>query len=131
MVEGLIGQGDVEEYWRLGGKLNEDSFAKARCVLSDLAKGKKPRVRNSSLAQVENMARFSKISITPEQRYLYAVLREMTGKTDRRPDSPQGTMPVWALADQCLLAEVLLLTGEMAKCDSFISVYPLLKKQSS
>ncbi len=122
---------NAEEYWKPGGKLNRDSFEKARGVLSEQANEEKRRVSDSSLAQVENMARFSKVPITQEQKDLYAVLRDMTGETEERSDSPPetpGTVPVWALTDQRLLAEVILLTGDMTKRDSFTGVYPNIFK---
>jgi len=116
MVERFIDQGTAEEYWESGGKLNRDSFDKARDIHSKLAKGEKPgSVKNSSLVQVDNMGRFCRVAITPEQKYLYAVLRDMTGETKGKSNSPPelpGTLPAWALTDQRLLAEVIRLTDE-------------------
>ena len=126
-MERLTKQGNAEEYWRSGGKLNRDSFEKARAVLLELANGEKLGVGDSSLARVEMMASFSRVRITWEQKYLYAVLREMTRKTEGRSDSsPEtpGTMPPWFLSDQPLFAEVLLLTGDMVKRNSLINAYP-------
>lgn len=124
MVEGLTRQISAEEYWRSGGKLNRDSFEKAVAVLLKQANGEKPVVSNSSSAQVENMARFSKVPITLEQKYLYAVLSEMRrkpkGKSDSPPEKPE-TMP--PLCDQPLLAEVIRLTDEK-NLDSFMRAYP-------
>jgi len=121
---------NIEEYWESGGMLNRDGFEKAVSVLSGQANEEKHRVSNNSLAQVENMARFSKVHITPEQKYLYAVLRGMTGETDRRPDSlpdRSGTMPPWRLDDRSLLAEVLRLTDE-TNLDPFMRAYPNIFK---
>jgi len=122
-------QVNAEEYWRLGGKLNRDSFEKARGVLSEQANKEKCRVSDNSLAQAENMERFSQVPITPEQKYLYAVLREMSGKTEEGP-TPPGTMPLRTLDDQLLLAEVFLLMGDMANRNSFMDAYPdIFKKE--
>lgn len=60
------------------------------------------RVNKNSLAQVENMAGFSKVPITPEQKRLYALLRDTTD-----------------LTDQQLFAEVVRLTDE-ANLDYFM-----------
>jgi hypothetical protein len=118
--------GNVEEYWESGGKLDKNSFEKARGVLSEQAYGEKRRVNDSSLSRAESMARFSKITITPEQRYLYAVLRDTTGETEEgsgsSPEKP-GAVPVWALTDQRLLAEVIRLTDK-TNLDSFMRAYP-------
>ncbi len=121
---------NAEEYWKSGGKLNRDSFEKARGLLSEQANEEKRRISDSSLARVENMARFSKVPITQEQKYLYAVLRSMTGETEGRSDSlPETprTVPVWTLTDQRLLAEVIRLTDE-TNLDSFMGVYPNIFK---
>lgn len=105
-------QVNAGEYWRLGGKLNRDGLKKAKRVLSALTKGGKPEsMKNTSLSQAQNMADFSQVTITPEQKYLYAVLREMSGEDD-----------------QPLLAEVFLLTGDMAKRNSFMDTYPNIFK---
>ncbi len=61
-------QASAEEYWRSGGKLDRDSFEKARTTLSELTSGKKLGVRNSSLVQAESMANFSQVPITSEQK---------------------------------------------------------------
>jgi hypothetical protein len=120
-------QNSAEGYWRLGGRLNEQSFDKAISLLSKLTTGENPLpMRESSLVQAKNMAEFSKVPITHEQKYLYAALREMTEKTDEISDSlpeTQRTVP-WKLFDQPLLAEVLLLTGETTKYNDFKSAYP-------
>ena len=113
---------DAEEYWKSGGMLNRNSFEKARAVLSKQANEER-RVSDSSLAQVENMARFSKVPITPEQKYLYAVLRDMTRETEGKSGSPSGTVPVWVLTDQRLLAEVLRLTDKV-KLNFLMRAYP-------
>ena len=117
---------DVEAYWESGGKLNRGSFEAAMSVLLEQANKEERGVDDSSLVQAENMVRFSQIPITPEQRYLYAVLRGMTRETERGSDSPPekpGTAPVWALTDQRLLAEVIRLTDE-TNLDPFMRAYP-------
>jgi len=84
-------------------------------------------VENTSLLQAQNMADFSQLTITPKQKYLYAVLRGMSGETEECP-TPPGTMLLGTLDDQSLLAEVFLLTGDVAKYNSFIDVYPNIFK---
>ena len=121
---------DAGKYWKSGGKLNRDGFEMAKYMRFSLAQGNKPRwVRNGSLAQAEGMAGFSKVPITLEQKYLYAILRETRemigeteGKSDSSPETP-GTMPPWGLTDQLLLAEVIRLTDE-TNLDSFMRAYP-------
>jgi len=127
MLERLTKQGHAEEYWRLGGRLNRDSFKEVGAILLELANGKKPGVRDSLLAQAENMAEFSRVPITEEQKYLYSILREIIRKTERKFDSsPEipGVMQPWNLTDQRLFAEVLLLTGAMTEYYSFMRAYP-------
>jgi len=119
--------GTIEEYWRLGGTLNRDGFEKAVEVLSKHTDGEQYRViHKSTLAQVKNMARFSKVPMTPDQEFVYVVLREMTNETgesfSRQPEKP-GIMPPWALNDQQLLAEVIRLTDRV-NLDPFMSKYP-------
>ncbi len=116
----------AEEYRGLGGSLNEQSFDKAMGLLSELRTGSLP-VRESPLTQeAENMAKFSNVPVTQEQKYLYAALREMTKKTDGMLASSSDTLgnAPWSLSDQPLMAEVLLLTGETAKYDDFKNAYP-------
>lgn len=121
MVEVL----NIEGYWRFGGKLNKHSLQKAENILSEQAAGKKPEMKDSSLIQAANMARFSNVPINPEQKFLYAVLREMTdteGYPDNSPEEPT-TMP-WALSDQQLLAEAIRLTGDEEKLSLFKRAHP-------
>jgi len=114
---------NVQEYWNFGGRLDKESYVDAVSVLSD--REERPvEVRSCSLGQAESMARFGMILITQEQRYLYAVLRERLFKEGKRTISPERTAPVWTLSDQCILAEVFLLTGDMANYDCFKSRYP-------
>ena len=132
MAERLIDRGTVEEYWESGGMLNRDSFNLARRVLSALATEERPGpVGQTSLAQVKNIARFSQVTITPQQRDLYAFLRE-TGKPeggDSPPETP-GTVSVGVLTDQRLLAEVLLLTGDKTDRASFMNAYPYIFRKT-
>jgi len=128
-LETSVQDGTIKEYWESGGTLNRCGFEKAVEVLSKQAKGEKRRVsNNSTLRQVENMASFSKVSMTPDQEYLYVVLREMTGETKGESHFPQpeksGIMPPWALTDQRLLAEVIRLTGDKTNLDTFMNAYP-------
>jgi len=127
MVERLIGQGTAEEYWESGGMLNSDSFKYAMLGLADIVE-KPLSVSKSSLAQVEIMVMFSHIPITSEQEYLYAILREMVGNPNEGYDFPEGTVPVWTLSDEHLLAEVFLLTNDMTKRNSFMNAYPNIFK---
>jgi hypothetical protein len=130
MVEELTEQvidTTAEDYWKSGGKLDRDCFEYARDIQSGLEKGGVPRgMKNSSLLQAEHMAQFSKVPITQVQKYLYAVLRDMTeetgGMSDSPPETPE-TLPAWSLTDQRLLAEVIRLTDE-TKLDSFTNAYP-------
>jgi hypothetical protein len=69
------------------------------------------RVNMNSLAQAKDMAEFSRVPITLEQKRLYALLRDTTGLTDQR-----------------LLAEVIRLTDE-ANLDDFMRAYPNIFKQ--
>ncbi len=114
---------DVHEYWGLGGRLDEDSFNDALLVLS-VGEGNPVGVRSCSLGQAESMAMVGLILTTQEQRYLYAVLRERPFKEGKRTVSPERTVPVWILSDQRILAEVFLLTGDMANYEYFRSKYP-------
>lgn len=95
MVERFIDQGTAIKYLEAGGKL-----------------GRGRRVNMNSLAQVENMAGFSKVPTTLEQKRLYALLRDTTGLTDQR-----------------LLAEVIQLTDE-TKLDDFMLAYPNIFKMA-
>ncbi len=120
-------QSSVEGYWRLGGRLSEQSFDKAISLLSKLTTEENTLpVRESSLVQAKNMAEFSKVPVTREQKYLYAALREMTGRTDGILASSSDTLgnAPWSLSDQPLMAEVLLLTGETAQYNDFKNAYP-------
>ena len=126
----MTNPGNAEEYWQLGGMLNKDSFDKAMRVLSGLTpEGNPLPMRNSSSAQVENMARYSKVPLTPKQQYLYVVLREMTSGNERGSDFPPetpGTVSAWALTDQRLLTEVLRLTDKK-KLGFFMRAYPNIR----
>jgi hypothetical protein len=123
MVERLIDQGTAEEYWKSGGILDRKSFDYAMLGLADIVE-KPLSVDKSSLAQIEIMAVFSHILITSDQKYLYAFLRKMVGNPNERHDSQEGTVPVWDLSDEHLLAEVFLLKKDMMKRKSFMEAYP-------
>jgi hypothetical protein len=130
MVEELTEQvidTTAEDYWKSGGRLDRDCFEYARDIQSRLEEGGVPRwIKESSLSQAENMAEYSKVAITQVQKYLYAVLRDMTKETGRVSDSPPETpetAPAWSLTDQRLLAEVIRLT-DGTKLDSFMHAYP-------
>jgi len=123
MVERLIDQGTAEEYWKSGGILDRKSFDYAMLGLADIVE-KPLLVDKSSLAQVKIMVWFSHIPVTSEQEYLYAILREMVGNPNEGYDFPEGTVPVWTLDDEDLLAEVFLLTNDKTKRNSFMKAYP-------
>lgn len=123
----MTNPGNAEEYWQSGGMLDRFSFDRAMRVLSEsIPKNNPLPIRNRSLAQVENMAIYSDVPLTPGQQYLYMVLREMTSENERGSDFPSetpGTVPAWVLTDQRLLAEVLRLTDKK-KLDFFMRAYP-------
>lgn len=113
----------VEHYYKLGGSLQETSFNIAINILLELKDGAKPKISKSSLAQADDMARFSQITITEEQRNLYAFLRDiMRQEEEGEPDILSAGVPIWALSDQELLAEVIRLTDKTIPL-SFMSAY--------
>lgn len=121
---------DIEKFWQLGGQLNQESFDVAVSALS------KPPIIDSfkdrcSLGQAENMASFTKISISPEQTSLYISLRKSNLISESEPqEEPEfGDLPLkrrtvpMCLSDQEILANVLLLTGDVEKYNNFTKVY--------
>lgn len=109
MVEKLSSEEHLEAIW---------------AVLPDPTRGQTPLgPRNTSLAQVRNMAHFSGITLTPKQEYLYLVLRELPVATEEGLTSPVLRSFV-TLSDQRLLETVLWLTGNLKERGVFMSAYP-------
>jgi len=121
---------NIEEFWQLGGQLNQESFDVAVNALSktpviDVFKDR------CSLGQAENMASFAKISISPEQTSLYIFLREsdLKNEPEQEKEPEFGDLPLKrrtvpkCLSDQEILANVLLLTGDVEKYNNFTQVY--------
>ncbi len=114
---------DAQEYWKFGGRLEQEDYLDAVSILS--RREEKPeKVRYSSFVQADSIARIVNLLITEEQRYLYAVLREKLFEEGKRVVSPEGTVPVWTLSDQGLMAEVFLLTGDIPNYESLKCRYP-------
>lgn len=122
MRKELTDKDNVNKYWELGGKLDRDGVEEANTVRLKLVNKKIPK-RGSYVAQVSGMEAFSKVSITSDQKFLYTALREVTRNSDSLPEVP-GTQSPNGLTDQRLLAEVLLLTGDMVGYESFKRAYP-------
>lgn len=102
----------------------EEDLEAIWAVLPDLTRGQTPLgPRNTSLAQVRDMADFSGITLTPEQEDLYVVFRGLPVAV-----KGDGTSPVIrrlaTLSDQRLLGIVLLLTGYLEERGVFESAYP-------
>jgi len=126
---------DIEKFWQLGGQLNQESFDVAVSVLS-----KPPIIDNfkdrCSLGQAENMASFTKISISPEQISLYISLRQsnLTNEPEQEKEPEFGDLPLkrrtvpMCLSDQEIFANILLLTDDVEKYNNFTKVYPNIFK---
>ena len=131
MTERLSPNETVEVYWQSGGVLDRNGFTLAGLILSAVKRGEDIGPMNkSSLMQVQQMSEYSKIPITLEQKMLYSALRGITKDSEERIvfslETP-GTLPVWSLGDQQLLAEVIRLTDEKS-LNVFKSAYPESEK---
>lgn len=131
MAERLSPNETVEVYWQSGGVLDRNGFTLAGLILSAVKRGEDIGPMNkSSLMQVQQMSEYSKIPITLEQKMLYSALRGITKDSEERIvfslETP-GTLPVWSLGDQQLLAEVIRLTDEKS-LNVFKSAYPESEK---
>lgn len=131
MAERLSPNETVEVYWQSGGVLDRNGFTLAGLILSAVKRGEDIGPMNkSSLMQVQQMSEYSKIPITLEQKMLYSALRGITKDSEERIvfslETP-GTLPVWSLGDQQLLAEVIRLTDEKS-LNAFKSAYPESEK---
>ena len=116
---------EAQKYYQLGGKLDRVSFEKVNRTRQELDEGGKPKVRETSLAQAENIARHSKLELTQEQEILYAVLRET--KVSTLPENTE-TNPPSAMEDQILLAEIFLSTNDYSNYEALINAYPNIFK---
>lgn len=117
-----------EEHWGLGAFPSEGDLEAVFGVLSDLTREPNTvAVRNTSLAQVRSMADWGRITITPEQEYSYAVLRELPLATEEGLTSPVIRL-LTTLSDQRLLVTVLSLTGDLVARGVFMSAHPNIFK---
>lgn len=109
MNEKLTEQFAAQEYLNLGGRWDEETFDELMDILAK--KEEDPiLVRNIFIEQAEGIGERSEIEISPEEKYLYGVLRE-------RPVEQ-------SLSDIRLMAEVFLLSGNIAKWQVLDSKYP-------
>lgn len=109
MVEKFTEQFGWQEYLNSGGRWSEETFDELMDMLAKKEENPIP-VRHSSFEQAEGIKKFSGIEITPEEIYLYGILRE-------RP--VENSLP-----DIRLMAEVILLRGNIVKRRLFESRYP-------
>ncbi len=109
MVEKLTEGFGAEEYLSSGGRWDKETFDELMEILANKEEDPIP-LKHSSLAQAEGIKIFSGIEITPEEIYLYGVLREKPVENH--------------LSDIELMAEVILLTGNQTKRKLFESKYP-------
>ncbi len=118
MVERLMAQetiGAVDRYRMSGGILDKRSIDKAQGVLLALVRGEELEpVKKTCLLQADHWSKVCQIPITPEQKYLYATLRDdMPVESDENVNLSSGdigTLPAWKLGDRELFIQVNILT---------------------
>lgn len=111
MVEQLIEskrQFGVREYLDSGGRWSEETFGKLKEILDERSKNPK-RVRGVYIDQAQGMGVHTKLVITPEEAYLYAVLCQ---------EPIEGSLSM-----QPLMAEVMRVMGNLNKRKAFMRFY--------
>ncbi len=109
------------EYQAFGGCLNEDSFNHAFEFLNN---GQLPiRGRENYYLSCRHYAELAGFSPGLSQERLYAYLRTMMPPSDNQRKNEGNNYP-WQLGDQALLAEVFLLTEDVASYQQFTAFFP-------
>lgn len=114
MVERLMAYETVDEYRKLGGVLDQNSFEVAQEVLKVLTRGEKlGPLKKCCLLQAQNLLERDWEPMTPEQRQahmaVYAVLRDAPIDNDENPNQSQedqGTLSPCKMGDRQLFEEV-------------------------
>lgn len=116
--EGLVG---FEVYGEKGGKLASEFYEGARFFL-EYGGCMDRRENESSFFQVELMGKHTGLDFTDKQKMLYVYLRELPVRSRTEEEIRRNVSP-WGLSDQELMAEVLLLTGDVDNCQEFKGFY--------
>ena len=99
-----------EEYLESGGRLDEKSFMEVGGLVNNAKNSEKIVKYGPCFGQVKSMATRHNLEVTDEQINTYIFLREteLTGRNG-------------GLCDQEILAETLLLTGDIISREQFIN----------
>jgi hypothetical protein len=113
-------QFSYEEYRSLAGKLNQHFFHQS---LEFLNRDPLESRKEIYCRVCEHYAALANLALRPEQKYLYAYLRDIQLPSSSFPKDGEGSSYPWQLTDQVLLAEILLLTEDKEAYQKFTDFF--------
>lgn len=122
-------------YHQIGGILDKEIFDQAFAALGTVPKAAlnnpdnewwRQGIHQCTRRQVSNYAERARISLSPEQTFLYCYMRQQVNPNRAPVKKPVPVTKPWSVDDQPLLAEVLLMTGDTDNLHKFKAAYPVI-----
>ena len=131
----VIEETGFEHYREIGGKLDEDCYQHALLELQNVPQdvmqnpnhvwwGENIAIVNINQAKL--YARVAGIELSPEQVFLYCLLRKPKPPMPKPGEKPVSGPKVCTIDDKALLDEVLLMTNDIVDCDKFKAANPIV-----
>jgi len=123
-LDGLSRDGLAEGLGR-EGRFSEMDHALIKSLLDEKEEDRQP-IGIPEMSQVNLIAHHCDIEITPDEMYVYSVMRKIVPTEEEiRESKKEDNIPVWRMGDQELLRQVILaIEGPEDKYQTITEKYP-------